>query len=60
MKVWGCGKLNRKFYVTDSKFDANIVNEYLFILDLMLNDMSNITLNDIQEWFEDLQKKLGV
>lgn len=52
--------MNRKFYVTDSKFDANIVNEYLFILDLMLNDMSNITLNDIQEWFEDLQKKLGV
>lgn len=52
--------MNRKFYVTDSKFDANTVNEYLFILDLMLNDMSNITLNDIQEWFEDLQKKLGV
>lgn len=52
--------MNKKFYVTDSKFDVNIVNEYLFILDLMLNDMNNITLNDIQEWFEDLQKKLGV
>lgn len=52
--------MNKKFYVTDSKFDVNIVNEYLFILDLMLNDMNNITLNDVQEWFEDLQKKLGV
>lgn len=51
---------DKKFYMTNTKYDVNIVNEYLFILDLMLNDMSNITLNDVQEWFEDLQRRLGV
>lgn len=52
--------IDEKFYITDTKYDVNVVNEYLFILDTMLNDMSNVTLNDIHEWFEDLQKKLGV
>lgn len=58
MKTWEYGKLNDKFYITDSKLHIDTINKYLFILDLMLSDMNDITLNDIQDWFEDLQKEL--
>ena len=49
MKTWEYGKLNNKFYITDSKLDIDIINKYLFILDLMLSDMNDITLNDMLE-----------
>lgn len=33
----------------------NNIEEYLDILDLMINDMDGTTLNDVNEWLDDIR-----
>lgn len=38
--------------------NKKIFEKQLALLDLMLNDMSNITLADVQKWLDDTKEKL--
>lgn len=43
-----------------TKLETEILQKYFDILDLMLNDINNVTLNDIQNWLDELRKKIGI
>ena len=57
MMFWGCGKLKNKIvnfsrYKQEKSYRLEML-EHLELLDTMLNDMSNVTLEDVQQWLDE-------
>lgn len=54
---WGCGKLKNKIvnflrYKQEKSYRLEML-EHLELLDTMLNDMNNVTLEDVQQWLDE-------